>query len=180
MSEIELGELIDRVRETESDPLGRVESAVALAESMDAVADHLIRHFVAEARSDGLSWTQIGDRLGVSKQAVRKRFIPEGEVGIFARYNESARHVIVLARDYARNLHHPAISAGHLLLALSAKRVVRGKAIELDLGEPSPEIPEQLPFTEDAKTALGQAIRAAGGDQVGPEHLAQVLTEEPR
>lgn len=170
MRAVELGELIDRIQET-PDPLDRVERAIALAESLDAVADHLVRHFVAEARSDGLSWTQIGDRLGVSKQAVRKRFIPDAEVGIFARYNESARHVIVLARDYARNLHHSAIGTEHLLMAISAKQ---GEAVEANLGEPSTA---QLPFTEDAKRALGQAIRTAGGDQVGPEHLARVLAE---
>ncbi|MFD1046199.1 hypothetical protein ACFQ1S_11795, partial [Kibdelosporangium lantanae] len=109
MREVELGSLIDRVRGSRSDPLDRVEWAVALAGTMNVVADHLIRHFVAEARGDGLSWTQIGDRLGVSKQAVRKRFVPDADLGIFARYDESARHVVVLARDYARNLRDPAI-----------------------------------------------------------------------
>jgi hypothetical protein len=175
MRDVELGELVDRVQRAWPDPLDRVESAVALAESLSAVADHLVRHFVAEARSDGLSWTQIGDRLGVSKQAVRKRFTPDADVGIFARYDEAARHVIVLARDYARDLHHSAIGTGHLLLALRAKRVVQGD-VEPPAG-PDADVPERLPFTEDARKVLGQALRVAGDDQVGPAHLARALAE---
>ena len=40
------------------------------------MADQLITHFVSEARGAGLSWTQIGERMGVTKQAARKRFVP--------------------------------------------------------------------------------------------------------
>jgi hypothetical protein len=173
--DVELGELVDRVRLAWSDPLDRVESAVALAESLSAVADHVVRHFVAEARGEGVSWTQIGDRLGVSKQAVRKRFIPDADVGIFTRYDEAARHVIVLARDYARALHHSVIGTEHLLLALRAKRVIHGD-VEPPAGSDA-DVPERLPFTEDAKKVLGQALRVAGGAQVGPAHLARVLAE---
>jgi hypothetical protein len=38
------------------------------------VADGLIEHYVGAARAAGLSWTLIGERLGVSKQAARQKF----------------------------------------------------------------------------------------------------------
>src|SRR5882757_6626743 len=124
----ELSEMIRRVRQArpDGDPLDHIEVAVALAGSLNEVADHLIGHFVDEARNSGLSWTQIGTRMGVSKQAVRKRFAPEDVPPepsaimdkMFGRYQESAKHAIVLARDYARERHHHFIGTGHLLLAV--------------------------------------------------------------
>src|SRR6516165_2372498 len=55
-------------------PLDRVEAALAIGEELASGADALIGHFVAEARQAGCSWTQIGERMGVSKQAARQRF----------------------------------------------------------------------------------------------------------
>jgi hypothetical protein len=58
-------------------PLDRVETALALAAELTSGADDLIEQFVTEARQAGNSWTEIGARMGVSKQAARQRFVPE-------------------------------------------------------------------------------------------------------
>src|SRR5712691_10313142 len=55
-------------------PLDRVEAAVAVGEELACGGDELIGRFVAEARDAGCSWTEIGARMGVSKQAARQRF----------------------------------------------------------------------------------------------------------
>src|SRR5215813_527053 len=55
-------------------PLDRVEAALAINEELASSGDELIGHFVAEARDAGCSWTEIGERMGVSKQAARQRF----------------------------------------------------------------------------------------------------------
>ncbi len=55
-------------------PLDQVEAALAIGEELTAGADELIGLFVDEARSAGCSWTEIGERIGVSKQAARQRF----------------------------------------------------------------------------------------------------------
>ena len=47
------------------------------AEHLGDVADHLIGHFVDQARRSGASWTDIGRSMGVTKQAARKRFVPK-------------------------------------------------------------------------------------------------------
>ena len=62
-----------RARSPDS-PLDRVEAAIALGEELASGGDDLIGRFVAEARSAGCSWTEIGARMGVSKQAARQRF----------------------------------------------------------------------------------------------------------
>jgi hypothetical protein len=53
-----------------------LDTAVAVA----AAADTTVDHYVAAARGTGLSWTAIGDRLGVSKQAARQKFSPRLEI----------------------------------------------------------------------------------------------------
>ena len=47
------------------------DAAAIKSAEMSAESDVLIDHFVAEARTAGHSWTEIGERLGVTKQAVR-------------------------------------------------------------------------------------------------------------
>jgi AraC-like DNA-binding protein len=53
-----------------SDPLDLVEDIPILEAFVDDFADHRI----AEARASGASWAEIAQRLGVSRQAVHKRF----------------------------------------------------------------------------------------------------------
>ena len=55
-------------------PLERVEAALAVGAELTSCADEVIGQFVAEARQAGCSWTEIGQRMGVSKQAARQRF----------------------------------------------------------------------------------------------------------
>src|SRR5262245_29646641 len=45
-----------------------------VGEELASCADELIGQFVEEARRAGCSWTEIGQRIGVSKQAARERF----------------------------------------------------------------------------------------------------------
>jgi ATP-dependent Clp protease ATP-binding subunit ClpA len=74
--------LIDAVaaRSTSSEPLVLLESAVRFADLADRAADAMVDHYVAAARESGQSWTVIGERLGISKQAARQRFAPRLEV----------------------------------------------------------------------------------------------------
>ena len=75
MEVVNLPGLVQEVRRRAGDaPLDRLEAALALNEELASAADELIGHFVTEARQAGCSWTQIGERMGVSKQAARQRF----------------------------------------------------------------------------------------------------------
>lgn len=59
-----------RALSTDSDPLDLVEDIPILEAFVDDYSDARI----ADARSQGFSWADIADRLGVSRQAVHKRF----------------------------------------------------------------------------------------------------------
>ena len=72
------------------------------------VADHLIGHFVDQARRSGASWTEIGKCMGVTKQAAQKRFVPKGRADPrstptqgFSRFTPRARNVVVEAQNKA-------------------------------------------------------------------------------
>ena len=75
-------ELIDAVaaQAASTDPLAQLGEAVSVAGLAGNAADAMVDHYVAAARGAGLSWTVIGDRLGISKQAARQRFAPRLEV----------------------------------------------------------------------------------------------------
>lgn len=68
--------LIDEVAECAGsrDPGVLLEMAVAVASDVGDAVDGMVEHYVAAARAAGLSWTVIGQRLGVSRQAARQRF----------------------------------------------------------------------------------------------------------
>ena len=71
---MDLDELIAAVEETGSDgPLDRVSAAAALKDQIEALGDELLDHFVKEARDQGCSWTQVGEALGVTRQAAQQR-----------------------------------------------------------------------------------------------------------
>lgn len=78
METLNLSALAAQVRDrAPGTPLDRVEAAIALGEELASSGDQLVGYFVAEARRDGCSWTEIGQRMGVSKQAARQRFVQQ-------------------------------------------------------------------------------------------------------
>src|SRR3712207_8350225 len=80
-SPVRLEDLISAIETTHPASLERRGGAAQLAEDLAEVADRLLGHFVDEARRSGASWSEIGSRLGVTKQAAQKRFVPRGGDG---------------------------------------------------------------------------------------------------
>jgi len=82
MDEVNARALIDVVQERASsdDPLVVLETAILVAGETSGAADDLIEHYVGAARAANVSWTLIGERLGVSKQAARQKFAHRLEV----------------------------------------------------------------------------------------------------
>src|SRR5437763_15823964 len=75
---VRLDDLIEAIKKAHSDVLEQLSDAVIAADHLGDVADHLIGHFVDQARRSGASWTDIGRSMGVTKQAAQKRFVPKG------------------------------------------------------------------------------------------------------
>src|SRR4051794_421690 len=97
--QVRLDDLIAAIKKVHPDALEQLTSAVVAAEHLGEVADHLIGHFVDQARRSGASWTDIGKSMGVSKQAAQKRFVPKDLTSDldpsqgFSRYTVRARNV---------------------------------------------------------------------------------------
>src|SRR5947209_18054336 len=145
-SPVRLDDLIGAIASAHADPLDRLTGAMALAEHRDELADSLIGHFVDQARRAGASWSEIGQSMGVTKQAAQKRFVARGQAGAapldpsqgFSRFTDDARAVVVTAQERARESENDAITVGHLVLALVADpqsasaRAVTAQGLSLD------------------------------------------------
>src|SRR4051794_38226130 len=109
---VRLDDLIRAITAVNDDALDQLSNAVLAAEHLGEVADHLIGHFVDQARRSGASWTDIGRSMGVTKQAAQKRFVAKGaasdldpEQG-FSRFTPRARKVVVASQEEARSGGH--------------------------------------------------------------------------
>ncbi|GAA0807446.1 Clp protease N-terminal domain-containing protein [Spirilliplanes yamanashiensis] len=194
---VRLGDLIEAITKTHTGALDRLSTAVITAEALGDVADHLIGHFVDQARRSGASWTDIGHSMGVTKQAAQKRFTaspPDAREG-FARYTDPARSVIVTAQNEARAAGSAQITPAHLVLGLLAEAADPGAAALLAGGRTADAVraaataalppaaaepPALVPFDGAAKKALELTFREAlrlGHDRIGTGHVLLALLE---
>src|SRR4051794_24875097 len=143
---IRLDDLIEAIKKTHPAVLDQLSDAVLAADHLGDVADHLIGHFVDQARRSGASWTEIGRSMGVTKQAAQKRFVPKdpGEPSDldpsqgFSRFTPRARNVVVSAQNEARAASNAEIGPAHLVLGLLADpeglaaRAITDRGLTLD------------------------------------------------
>ena len=123
-----LQELIEIVRrDAGSDlPIDQLVVAATAAAQLEETTDALLGHFVDRCRRDGRSWTEISAALGVTKQAVHKRFASAMATQLaaasprptFERFTDRARHVLAESRRAAIGLGDGFVGTEHLLLAL--------------------------------------------------------------
>lgn len=190
-----LDDLIAGVEAAHADALERVGGAVLVGDALGETADHLVGHFVDRARRAGASWTDIGRSMGVSKQAVQKRFVPKEERQDFSRFTPRARNVVVASQNETRAAGNAEIRTEHLVLGLLAEpeglamRALadRGvtadalrRAAEATLPPRTDEVPALIPFDPQAKKALELTFREAhrlGHGYVGTEHILLALLE---
>ncbi|QXE35018.1 ATP-dependent Clp protease ATP-binding subunit [Streptomyces sp. GMY02] len=199
---VRLDDLIEAIKKVHGDALDQLQSAVVAADHLGEVADHLIGHFVDQARRSGASWTEIGKSMGVTRQAAQKRFVTKDEPAPdmnqdFSRFTPRARSVVVASQNKAREGGHTQIGTGHLVLGLLddpeglAARVIVAQGVRLEaiaeavaeaLPEPSGEpVPDLVPFDARAKKALELTFREAlrlGHNYVGTEHVLLALLEQ--
>ena len=130
--------------------LDRVQAAAEIAAELNSLGDELIDHFVTEARESGSSWAQVGERLGVTKQAAQQRFTsPQRIFGrivrasrrakgqarqLWTRFTDKARRAVVNAQEEARDLGHNYIGTEHLLLGVLSERGSLGEKVLVEMG----------------------------------------------
>jgi hypothetical protein len=198
---IRLDDLIDVIKQVHTEPLEQLTDAVLAAETLGDVADHLIGHFVDQARKSGASWTDIGKCMGVTKQAAQKRFVPKAADAAsaldpnagFGRFTPRARNVVVEAQNKAHDTGNAEIQPAHLLLGLFtdpnglAAKLLAGQGVDADkvtkavtLPPHVDDVPVLIPFSGQAKKVLELTFRQAlrlGHNYIGTEHIFLALYE---
>ncbi|MEY9856207.1 hypothetical protein ABH935_001811 [Catenulispora sp. GAS73] len=194
---ISLADLIARLDEElpDADYLARVSEAQLRNRTLTDLGDQLVDYYVSKAKEAGASWSEIGDAIGVTKQAAQQRHRPNP----FERFTDLNRHTIVLAQEAARAYKHDAIGTEHLLLGLLGEP--RGAAYQVLTAKVGSEkgirdaIEEVLPpagqkalrghiaFRPESTAAIKLASGVAaelGTGWVGTEHslLGLIRTEE--
>jgi hypothetical protein len=198
---VRLDDLIAAITKNRADSLERLSDAVLLADHIGELADHLIGHFVDQARRSGASWTDIGRSMGVSKQAAQKRFVPKGDVDPsqgFSRFSEAARNVLVSSMNAATAAGNAEIGPAHLALGLLevpdgvAARALTAQGIDLDaarreiaaaLPPAAGQTPSAMPYDAAARKVLELSFRVAlrlDSAGVGTGHLLLALLEGER
>src|ERR1700721_1119948 len=140
-----LQDLIDTVRQDSpsEDPLDQLATASAAVGQLEATSDALLGHFVDRCRRGGQSWSQISAALGVSKQAVHKRFsgsiadrlIESHHPPTFERFTSRARAVLVAADAGASAGASTTPAGDRLAWSAPARDTLRNALVEaLELG----------------------------------------------
>ncbi|WP_328424247.1 ATP-dependent Clp protease ATP-binding subunit [Micromonospora sp. NBC_00389] len=201
---VRLDDLIQAIKKAHTDALDQLTDAVIAADHLGDVADHLIGHFVDQARRSGASWTDIGRSMGVSKQAAQKRFVAKASTEAaaldpnagFGRFTPRARNVVMASQEEARASRHAEIGPEHLVLGLLAEpealaaKVIVARGVPLEtvretvsaaLPAPADQVPDLIPYDARGKKALELTFREAlrlGHNYIGTEHILLALLEQ--
>ena len=198
---VRLDDLIQAIKKAHENPLEQLSGAVLVGDYLGEVADHLIGHFVDQARRSGASWTEIGHSMGVSKQAAQKRFVTKGDTGPidpkegFDRFTPRARTAVMQAHAAAQKAGNDLTRPVHLVLGLAAVPgtialavlAVQGvtterlkEAATAALPARVADVPDLIPYDATAKKVLELTLRTAlrlGHNYVGTEHILLALLE---
>ena len=196
---VRLDDLIEAIKNVHTDVLEQLSDAVLAAEHLGELADHLIGHFVDQARRSGASWTDIGKSMGVSKQAAQKRFVPKPEATAlepqqgFARFTPRACAAVVTAQNKAHEAGNAEITPAHLLSALIvdkhslAMKLLHQQGVDVErVHEAAPlpprvnDVPPVVPFNGLSRKILELTFREAlrlGHNYIGTEHILLAMLE---
>jgi Clp amino terminal domain, pathogenicity island component len=203
-----LHDLIETVRRDagSDDILEQLATARAMVADLSETGDAVLGHFVDRARGSGRSWTEISNVLGVTKQAVHKRFtkvsltLDLGEGPTFERFTDRARRAFEAATEQARVFGHPYVGTEHLLLGLYSEPESIATKVLVSAGLSQADVEsdvvtrigragagsgpdERRPFTPRAKSILTGALEQAiglGHNYIGTEHMLLGLYREPQ
>lgn len=179
-------------------PSARLIAAASLADQVSAAADALLIRVVGEARAEGQSWTEIGDRLGVSKQAARKRFAAAvdsdpsqlpSDLCVMPRLTTCLQAARLEAADDSADV----VGDQHLLLGLFTEGMAAnalhtvGLTLETTRAAARRLFPTGagrqpgagLPEITSGQLASAAAFARDRGSYLGTEHLLCVLADDP-
>ena len=194
-------ELAQRAARLE-DPEAGLEAVAALRPHLDSLEEQ----HVENALRTGRSWSDIARLLGVSRQAVHKRYAGRLRAKTSTKLRkeharDQVRETIRVARHEAAAMEHGSVGPEHLLLALlrddrgpavraleaaglsysAARRQVRRLYGQPDLDGEALSGGELAPVSARAQESLQQAVREAsarGDRSLGVEHVLLALLRD--
>jgi hypothetical protein len=197
---VSVAKLADAVRQqAPGAPLDRVEAALTVSDELALCADELIGQFVEEARRAGCSWTEIGQRIGVSKQAARQRFAdpqPRAPKAWTCRLSAPCGGCLEAAGREAAADGAAEVGTHHQLIGLFQAGVAAGVLEELGVradavraaarklfpaggGLPGGRPPQESAEAREAVRRAAAIAQQAGRAEVGTEHLLAALALDP-
>ncbi|WP_121718766.1 Clp protease N-terminal domain-containing protein [Streptomyces sp. E2N171] len=179
-SSVRLDDLIAAIKTVHDEPLEQLQDAVLAGEHLGDVADHLIGHFVDQARRSGASWTDIGKSMGVTRQAAQKRFVPQGGNDLdpsqgFNRYTPRARNTVMAGHNEAQAARNAEMAPEQGVTVEAVREAARAA-----LPPAAEDAPELVPYNSAAKKVLELTFREAlrlGHNYIGTEHILLALLE---
>ena len=195
---LRLEDLVDHIEQRNPDgrPLDLLADSVLVSGQLNELADELIGYFVDMSRTAGASWADVGQSIGVTKQAAQKRFVrpsPRRARGLFTRFAPEARRVVVEAQETAVETGSAEIGTAHILLAVMGDEGGVGPRIISACGVTPTQVAERareaipqgdsprkghIPFSTESKKTLELALREAirlKHDHIGSEHILLAL-----
>lgn len=180
---VTLDRLVAALEAAHPDVRDRIPDAMVVAEHLDRLGDDLIGHVVATARAQGVSWSEIGTRMGVSKQAAQQRIAKASQVELdplspeqgFTRFTIEARNLVMAAHEAARVRREPFVTPARLAVAAGIE------SASARLPEPADESQDLVPYDEPAQQVLSRAFDvaiAADADMVDVPHVVAALGED--
>ncbi|GAA4376039.1 hypothetical protein [Nocardioides caricicola] len=177
---VTLDRLVAALEAAHSDVRDRIPDAMLVAEHLSDLGDDLIEHVVSTARAQGVSWSEIGTRMGVSKQAAQQRLAKAAQVELeplspeqgFTRFTIDARNVLITAHEAARVRQEPFVTRARIAVAAGFE-----SAAAL-LPEPGATSHDLVPYDDEAQRALARSFEVAiaeGADMVEVRHVIEAL-----
>lgn len=175
---VTLDRLVAALEAAHPDVRDRIPDAMLIAEHLDQTGDDLIEHVVATARSQGVSWSEIGTRMGVSKQAAQQRLAKAAQVQLeplspeqgFTRFTIEARNLLMAAHESARERQEPFVTPARLAVAAGIR------SAEALLPTPAKESQTLVPYDDSAKQVLARAFEVAIAERAEMVDITHITT----
>ncbi|MFG3259960.1 Clp protease N-terminal domain-containing protein [Streptomyces sp. NPDC048172] len=171
------------------DWLALLGSAAGIAGQLQALADDLVEDYVEHCRLHGISWTDIGTALGVTRQAVQQRFHAPHKRYPPETLTEGLQQAMTHMKRAAVQHRNNYIGTEHLLWGLTAEEntatallAAAGadpaeihRAVGAQIGMGASQAAERIAWTPYSRKAIALAEEFAGefAEEYAGEHAGE-------
>ena len=102
------------------DWLELLKAAAGIAAQLQALGDDLIEEYIEHCRMHGASWSEVGDVLGVTRQAVQQRFRSPAKESEPTEFSDELRSAMAAMKSIAVRQRNNYIGTEHVLYGITA------------------------------------------------------------